>query len=553
MAFFSWKALDSYRYRKVAPEVKFSYPKLEKGELFAVELPKGREFLSDLNHGRVFGIFTIGATNAGKTNANMCIAEYCYLRGYPIIDLHSVVWESLFWARKYPVILVQAPGEWQVKSNNKNIEVYEWSEGFNWLNVLLKAKEEHKILTTSCWLPSDDYYRMLIEFTKVLLYPKKEYRFKRYVLLRDVSQLLPSGLKEDRSKLLTELKRSLLRFVRQGRKVGNRVIADAQLFEDVLRAFRENIWCLCYKHLRGKIPGLEAEINEEVNKLRKDEALMNYMGVWFTARFAKNECNREEDDDIEELGVELVHAEEKVSPNSDELRTNTFLNNLPHPTEIENILSDNASLTERQTDRENPVIVHYEVLRKIARQEYQKAGIPEKIAEQMVEYDFPPDPFTKKWRFKDVKISLDLPIKADSIIKNYQRYLEKRTNKVLENISIRFIDYLIKATPDFPTQTFFSCGAGARDVEFHVDGKFVASANLKLFLDYQPNRQVHMSPEYRDPVHYGIIITAKPFHLKIFKGTGQEYVNSGSVLDLGWAGFVEDLRKEADKLNRRRE
>lgn len=525
MALFSWKALEAHKLRKKKPQRKIEFPRLEPGELFAVQLPQGQQFLKDFEKNKIRGMLFLGSTGSGKSSSLEDLAEFFIRKKETVIDLHSAYWEGVYWARKYPVILVQAPSRYQVKSENPNIIVYTWSEGFNWHKVLQEARDGKAVLVSSCWLPDKSYYVMLREFIEALLNPLNA--FPRVIVIRDLVSLLPSGLKESSAKELVELKRKMLLFTRQGRKVGNRILADTQIAEDILRSFRENVWVKVYKYYEGKIQGIDEDLNNEINWLNEKQALIHYKGVWFGATFALNECHKNEGDKLSDLGLKIEEVEIEEAPPVD----------LPPVNPVE---TSGAPPVEGYDD-------HYKVLRAIAREEYAKAGIPAHCLDYMVDIDFPPDPKARKWSYGDAVKYRDLDLTSDAVGKNYRNYSRKINNNVKEKIGLRFIKHLVDSTPDFPTQTFFSSGSGVRDVEFRVGGVLVASGNVKLFTDDHPSRLVHLSPEWRDPVHYGLIVKVKPFRLVVFRGAGREYVAERSVSDLGWRGFVEDLRREAEK------
>lgn len=533
MALFSFRA-QTYL-KKITPKLKIEYPSVEKGDLFSVQLPAGQLFLSDLKKNKIRGILVLGSTGSGKSSTLEDLAEYYISRGETVIDFHSAYWEGVFWTRKYPVILVQAPSKYQVRSENPNITVYTWSQGFNWLNTLREARDRKAVLVSSCWLPEKNYYSMLSEFLEALLNPVEA--FPRIVLIRDLVSLLPSGLKESSSQELVELKRKMLLFVRQGRKVGNRILADTQIAQDILRSFRENVWVKIYKYYEGKLENIPPEINEEINKLGEEDAIIHYKGFWFGASFTLNKCHKNEGDNLTELGlnIEEVEVEAQAKVGMD----------LPPVPELEKIVS--ATNLGEEREELDSYTSHYQVLRAIARDEYLKAGIPKTCIDIFLEKDFPRDPKARNVTWREVVDILDLKILSDSARKLYLNHKHKLNNNVVERIGLRFIKHLVDSTPGFPTQTFFSSGPGVRDVEFRVGDRLAASGNVKLFLDDHPGRLIHLSPEHRDPIHYGFILHVKPFRLKVFRGTGEEYAAEGSVSDLGWAGFVEDLKRQLSK------
>lgn len=540
MALFSWRALEQYRLEKKKPKRKIEYPRVETGELFAVQLPQGQQFLKDFEKNKIRGMLFLGSTGSGKSSSLEDLAEFFIRKGETVIDLHSAYWEGVFWARKYPVILVQAPSKYQVKSENPKITVHTWSEGFNWAQVIQEAKENKAVLVSSCWLPDKSYYIMLREFIEALLNPLNA--FPRVIVIRDLVSLLPSGLKESSAKELVELKRKMLLFVRQGRKVGNRILADTQIAEDILRSFRENVWVKVYKYYEGKIQGLDEDLNQEINWLNEKQALIHYKGVWFGATFPLNECHKNESDKLEDLGLKVEEIEE----------AEVEIASLPPISNTENILERSVLQSERASERVE-YYKHYQALIAIAKDEYHKAGVPKQVLDEVVAVDFPPDPTIKfaQVTYKYVQQTLGLEKQPGTVGHNYRKYVTNGpvNNNVIERIGLRFVRHLIASTPDFPTQSFFNSGSGVRDVEFRLGGRLVASANVKLFTDERGvSREVKLTPEHRDPVHYGVIIAVKPFRVKVFRGTGQPYVAAGSVSDLGWRGFVEDLRRETGKI-----
>ncbi|MHA1409811.1 MAG: hypothetical protein ACTSQY_05835 [Candidatus Odinarchaeia archaeon] len=541
MALFSWRALEDYKLRKKKPKRKIEYPLVEPGELFTVQLPQGQQFLKDFEKNKIRGMLFLGSTGSGKSSSLEDLAEFFIRKGEVVVDLHSAYWEGVFWARKYPVILVQAPSKYQVKSDNPKITVHTWHEGFNWAQVMKEAREKKAVLVSSCWLPDVSYYIMLREFIEALLNPLNA--FPRVIVIRDLVSLLPSGLKESSAKELVELKRKMLLFVRQGRKVGNRILADTQIAEDILRSFRENVWVKVYKYYEGRIQGLDEDLNNEINWLNEKQALIHYKGVWFGATFPLNECHKNEKDALSDLKLRVEEFEEM------NIEENWSKMSLPPIEGIEKIVEETA-LPEGEKEAWEGYLSNYQVLRAIARDEYLKAGVPETSVDIMVEKDFPSDPKAKSITWREIKDILELRIQSDSARKLYQTHKHKINNNVVEMIGLRFIKHLVAQTPDFPTQTFFNRYAGSRDVEFRAGGRLVASGNVKLFRDDHPRRMVHLSPEYRDPVHYALVVKVKPFRLTVFRGTGEEYVAEGSVSDLGWRGFVENLRLETDKVKR---
>jgi len=514
MALFSWRALEDYKLRKKKPKRKIEYPRLEPGELFTVQLPQGQKFLQDFEKNKIRGMLFLGSTGSGKSSSLEDLAEFFIRKGEVVVDLHSAYWEGVFWARKYPVILVQAPSKYQVKSDNPKITVHTWHEGFNWAQLMQEARKKKAVLVSSCWLPDVSYYIMLREFIEALLNPLNA--FPRVIVIRDLVSLLPSGLKESSAKELVELKRKMLLFVRQGRKVGNRILADTQIAEDILRSFRENVWVKVYKYYEGKIQGLDEDLNNEINWLNEKQALIHYKGQWFGASFPLNQCHKNEGDKLEDLGLEVEEVEE---PEND-------LSQLPPVSDTEFSNTEISPSTHALSPVDDSYNDHYEVLRAIAKEEYRKA-LPEHCYEYIAELDFPPD--------------------GDSAVgKNYRNY-SRYANNVKERIGLRFIKHLIESTPDFPTQTFFLAGPGEPDLEFRVSGVTVAVGNVKLFTDAN-RRPIHIAPEYKHRVHYGLVVRTKPFTTLFFRGTGEEYVAEGSVCDLGWRGFVEDLKREAEKI-----
>jgi len=539
MALFSWRALEQYRMGKKKPKRKIEYPRVEPGELFTVQMPQGQQFLKDLENNKIRGVLFLGSTGKGKSSSLEDLAEFYIQRGHVVVDFYGSYWENVFWARKYPVVLVQPPSKYQVKSTSDRVTTHTWREGFDWGEVLKEAKEKKAVLVTSCWLTEDNYYLMLRDLIDALLNPLMI--FPRIVVIRDLMDLLPSGLKISSSKELVELKRKMLVLVRQGRKAGNRIFADAQIAEDVLRSFRENIWVRIYKGYEGKIQGVDEDINDEINLLNEKQAVIHYKGVWFGATFPLNQCHKNENDTLEDLGLKIEKVEEPE----------VEIDGLPPLSNTENILERSALKSEKASKREG-YYKHYQALIAIAKDEYRKAGVPETVLDEVVAVDFPPDPTITyaELTYDYIKQTLGLRKQAGSVGFNYRKYVKNGPidNNVIERIGLRFIKHLITSTPDFPTQSFFNSGSGVRDVEFRVGRRLVASANVKLFTDERGvSREVKLTPEYRDPVHYGLIITVKPFRVKAFRGTGQPYVAAGSVSDLGWRGFVEDLRREAEK------
>jgi len=534
-----WSTLSRYGFNKFKAKRKIEYPRVEKGDLFAVQLPVGTQFLRDLKERVIKGILVLGITGQGKSNACEVLAESCIRRGETIIDLHSVAWEGVFWARKYPVIAVYPGSQFKLSSENKNVHVREWGEGFDWNELFREVKEKKAVLVLTCNLPDEKYYRMLADLVSELLNPLTV--FPRIILIRDLAGLMPSGLKESSSKELVELKRMMLKLIRYGRKFNNRIIADVQVKEDILKAFRDNMYAKIFKYYEVDIPGVPSEINDEIKKLEKHEGILHYKGQWFGVTFSLSKCHRHENDTLEDLGLKIEKVEEPE----------VEIDGLPPLSNTENILERSALKSEKASKREG-YYKHYQALIAIAKDEYRKAGVPETVLDEVVAVDFPPDPTITyaELTYDYIKQTLGLRKQAGSVGFNYRKYVKNGPidNNVIERIGLRFIKHLITSTPDFPTQSFFNSGSGVRDVEFRVGGRLVASANVKLFTDERGiSREVKLTPEYRDPVHYGLIITVKPFRVKVFRGTGQPYVAAGSVSDLGWRGFVEDLRREAEK------
>lgn len=200
----------------------------------------------------------------------------------------------------------------------------------------------------------------------------------------------------------------------------------------------------------------------------------------------------------------------------------------------------------------------YEALRKIALQEYTEAIGPTRAHDAPLivrEFDYPSIANTdSRWSARNVRDALQLEKLSDSAGKLYLRHCLKITNKVREQIGIRFIQHLITKTPNFPTQILLGSGAGERDLTFFLDGKMVASANIKHFCERGGDKhyEFDISPEFRDPVHYAIVVRTMPFTLKVYRGTqGQQYMKEkdvkGTPRDLTWSAFTEDLKANTPK------
>jgi hypothetical protein len=180
------------------------------------------------------------------------------------------------------------------------------------------------------------------------------------------------------------------------------------------------------------------------------------------------------------------------------------------------------------------------------------------VAAVIREFDFLANAETdERWGFRDVydalrpyyeKTGIPRP-RPDTLSHKNRTFRDRITNNTIERIGVRYIEWKLSRT-ELPTQFSLGGGPGERDIAFTLQDKLIASGNAKLFLQ-QRHTELHVTPECRDPVHYVLLIRVKPFSLKIYRGPGKEIVTEGelkdSALDLGWAGFLQDLRREAEK------
>lgn len=519
MAFFAFKSLEHLR--KVKPRLKIEYPRVDNGELFSVQLPSGAQFIRDFEKGVIKAILVLGITGQGKSNVCEVLVEYYIRKGCVVVDFHSVALEGLFWARKYSIIAVYPHCQFLIKSESGNIDIREWSAGFDWRGLFKEVVDRKAILVITCNIPNAEYYMMLAELTEYLLNPLEV--TDRVILIRDLAGLMPAGLKESAASELLELKRQMLKLIRYGRKFGNRIIADAQIQEDIIRAFRDNIYTKIFKYYEVDLADIPDEINEEIKQLEKNEAIIHYKGVWFGASFNLSSCHKNEFDKLDELGLtitENVEVENTASGKSGFIAPRINTN-------IEECTSE--------------LVEYYPILRQIAFEEYGKAllGVKKDIIEEIIEYDFPSDPdvISKHWTYKEVKNVLARDKRYDSVGKNIRQHKDKVDNNVKERVGLRFIEYLIKNTPTFPTQKiFFNGGVGC--VDLLIDD-WVA-CNIKLFTDWT-RRPIHMAPEFSYRVHYGIIVRCKPFNVVVYRGVGEEFLKEGSVWGLNWSSFIKEL------------
>ena len=275
-----------------------------------------------LKNNEFFHLFSFGETGSGKSNLIEVFAEYYYkTHGKLIIDASGNDFEGCYWAKNYPCYFVypqllkaakknQNPNVIEIKLNHKN----------PWGKIIQKAWKYKKVIVLMCEDPLEpSYLRMLRGLFDALLKSKFAH-IEKICLLREISFFAyqHGTLKLSDKKIVTDLKRKFMKYIRVGRNRNNEIMCYAERLGDIDKSVGENVAVKAIKRTDGFVDNFDKYMQETVKTLKKEQVLFKVLGKICTGTIALSSFHKEPGESIQEVlkvfpkQVELSHFNKLV-------------------------------------------------------------------------------------------------------------------------------------------------------------------------------------------------------------------------------------------------